>query len=679
MSDVFVVIHLVLLLGLFAPGALAGEEAVDPPDVAQEQSETTPHAGPIVLEPDSTGTRFVAPVQTVIGQRIDAARRLDRQTGVASVLEAEQWAGQGLDAAELLGRAAGLSVSSTGGLGATASVSLRGSSSGQVPVYLDGVLLNRPDAAGVNVGALNLQSLERIEIYRGAAPLTLGGASLGGAIHLHSGDGAGTVLGAATARSYGGLIFEGGGATTAGDWTMSLRARALRADNDWEFENDNGTIYNPNDDQRSVRVNNDVRGGGGVANARRTLGPGELSLSAIADFSEQGLPGLSVRQSETARSSSLLGQGQVRWSAGRSANTRWQQANLFARVDQQTYEDPSGDLSGRVRDRSDEVITLGSSVAGAFTPTGARSWRLELAHAWQQSEDRALSDEFPLRQRSTMAAALQPSWNLFTDRLLLSGGARAELNIDNEEGQDSNSLPAWTVQAGARWSLHRTLFLKGNIGYFERVPTLFELFGDRGAVVGNPGLASESGVNRDLGLVWSIPSAAGRRVAFTWFVNDAFDLILPVQISPVAVKYQNLARADIEGLELEADSGRLSIFSARLALTRLWTTDRSGRSYAEGHPLPGRPGLVADAALFAHLGPWTAGVNLAAMDENFAQTGGRAPIPGRTLLGASLERHLGQEFIALARVDNLADDEVFDLYGYPLPGRQFSVSIQKVR
>jgi iron complex outermembrane receptor protein len=673
-DDVNVVMRLVLLLGLFAaPASGQTDEPLPPPE-----GDEAGHAGliePIPLEPDSTGTRYIAPVQYVSGQRIDPSRRLDRTTNMGSVLDSREWTGQGLDAAEVLGRAAGLSVSSTGGIGAAASVSLRGSSSAQVPVYLDGVLVNRPDAGGANVGTLNLHSLERIEVYRGSAPLTLGGVSMGGAVHLQSGAGGGPLAGSVTTRSFGGLVFEGGGQGQAGAWTLSLRARALRADNDWEFEDDRGTIYNPDDDDIATRLNNDVRGGGGIATARRELGPGELALSAIADVSEHGLPGYSTRQSETARGTSSLVQGQARWSAGRSDDTRWREASTFVRYDGQGYEDPGGDLSGRVRDRTDEVITIGGAVAGALTPQGSSLWRAEIAHARQSSEDRALSDgDFPAHARTKGALALQPTFGFFDERLLVSPGARVERNFDDEENGPEVTLDGMTLQLGARWILHQNLFFKGNLGHFERVPSLFELFGDRGAVVGNPDLVTESGTNRDLGLVLS---GSGRRLALGWFVNDAFDLILPVQISPVAVKFQNLSRAEIEGIELEADSGRLGPFRARAAFTRLWTEDRSGRSYAEGHPLPGRPGIVIDAALFAYAGRWTFGADYAAMDENFAQTGSRAPIPERKLIGLSTEYALGHGWSVLGRVDNLGDEQVFDLYGYPLPGRQFALSIRK--
>ena len=65
------------------------------------------------------------------------------------------------------------------------------------------------------------------------------------------------------------------------------------------------------------------------------------------------------------------------------------------------------------------------------------------------------------------------------------------------------------------------------------------------------------------------------------------------------------------------------------------------------------------------------------MDENFAQTGSRAPIPERKLIGLSTEYALGHGWSVLGRIDNLGDEQVFDLYGYPLPGRQFALSVQK--
>ena len=63
-----------------------------------------------------------------------------------TVIEREQFEGKMEDIAEVMEKEAGIQVRQSGGLGSFSSVSLRGSTSEQVMVFLDGVLLN--DASG---------------------------------------------------------------------------------------------------------------------------------------------------------------------------------------------------------------------------------------------------------------------------------------------------------------------------------------------------------------------------------------------------------------------------------------------------------------------------------------------------------------------------------------------------
>src|SRR5262249_49792748 len=86
--------------------------------------------------------------------------------------------------AETLAESAGVQVRSLGGLGAYSSVSIRGSSSAQGAVVLDGVPLNRGSLGGVDLSLLPLDALERIEVWRGQVPPELGGEAIGGAINL---------------------------------------------------------------------------------------------------------------------------------------------------------------------------------------------------------------------------------------------------------------------------------------------------------------------------------------------------------------------------------------------------------------------------------------------------------------------------------------------------------------
>ena len=67
---------------------------------------------------------------------------------------------------------------------AVGGASLRGAAPGQVAVFVDGVPLSRGSQSAVDLSQLPLDGLERVEVYRGVAPLELGSETLGGAINL---------------------------------------------------------------------------------------------------------------------------------------------------------------------------------------------------------------------------------------------------------------------------------------------------------------------------------------------------------------------------------------------------------------------------------------------------------------------------------------------------------------
>ena len=537
----------VLVPGLTALLWCGGASADDAPTGVQ----------PASVEPDSTG-RLVAPVLDVQGRRITPQGRVDRDTGFASVLDASSWSGQALDSADVLSRAVGVHVRDSGGVGGHATVSLRGSTPAQVPVYLDGMLLNGSDQGAVDLADVNLAHLDRIEVYRGSAPLTLGGASLGGAIHLFSADADGVWNGSLTRGSFDTWNADGSGSTRLGAWSLALRARAVRSQNDWDFLDDRRTPYDPTDDVVTGRVNNDAEGYGMQVQAARDFRGGTLRLSEIVDTREQGLPGRGVVQSTTARSRSFTHQARMAWASSPRAEGRLREIVLHHRTESQSVTDLDGDLSGTARDRTDRLHALGLSATGAVRPYGGSIWNLETRVEHLRSVDEAkLDGEGEPQIRWTTAAALQPKWRL--GHLLVSPGLRGEFhdqwwnesaNLDELPRGDAQHTSLWsyTAQIGARWSFTDELFLKSNLGVYRRVPTLLELFGDRGTTAANPDLRPEQGVNRDLGLVWSQP-VEGRRFALTGFMNDSFDLITFVRTSPVTARALNLGRAEIKGVE----------------------------------------------------------------------------------------------------------------------------------
>ncbi|MBI3811683.1 MAG: TonB-dependent receptor, partial [Nitrospirae bacterium] len=72
---------------------------------------------------------------------------------------------------EALSETVGVRVNRFGGLGDFSTISIRGSSSEQVLIYLDGILLNEAQGGGVNIGTIPISNVESIEIYRGSSPI----------------------------------------------------------------------------------------------------------------------------------------------------------------------------------------------------------------------------------------------------------------------------------------------------------------------------------------------------------------------------------------------------------------------------------------------------------------------------------------------------------------------------
>ena len=86
--------------------------------------------------------------------------------------------------ADVLRLSQGLTVFSTGGPGTTTSVRIRGSSSAQVLVLIDGAIMNSATAGNFDFANLTTDNIERIEILRGAQSMLWGSDAMGGVINI---------------------------------------------------------------------------------------------------------------------------------------------------------------------------------------------------------------------------------------------------------------------------------------------------------------------------------------------------------------------------------------------------------------------------------------------------------------------------------------------------------------
>ncbi len=105
--------------------------------------------------------------------------------GIFSVnsLDIEKLANTSSSLSEIVGKTAGVKIREDGGAGSDFDLSINGLSGNSVRYFIDGIPLSTM-GGGVNLSNLPLNTIERMEVYKGVVPASLGADALGGAINI---------------------------------------------------------------------------------------------------------------------------------------------------------------------------------------------------------------------------------------------------------------------------------------------------------------------------------------------------------------------------------------------------------------------------------------------------------------------------------------------------------------
>lgn len=652
--------------------------------------------------PDSaTPPLQMAPVK-VSGQRLGAEQVIRETSAFATSIDTSDATAKVDSVADVLNASVGVQVRRFGGLGAFSTVSLRGSTPSQVEVFLDNVLLNRANAGLVDLGNLPLDNVERIDIYRGFAPLQLGAGSIGGAINLVTRPVAGATTNSAS-LSYGSFdtrkitLYRSQGLDRLGYVVLFNYTESL---GNFRFFDDNGTPFNLDDDEVVRRRNNGFKSFNGNVRGEAILGGWQFTLSNDIYTKEQGIPGQASNQSDTARLGVLRDVAILRsekkafpWPA---TDVAFQLAYTY---DREHFSDIRGNIGTGFQDLRNTTNSYGGS--------GLLTWYLD---RWHQTvgvllderfetfrsidmfpETRGLpSREGPLQQRNTLTVGVQDEIRLFRDALSLRPILRYQV-VHNDFGADPTSnnvklnIPRHNqedfvnLSLGVKYTLTPAVALKGNVGRFTRIPTLFELFGDRGTTIGNGDLRNERSTNWDVGFSVELPPRGViERVFFEYahFGSDADDLILFVQNSQNSARAENIGGARIRGHEL---SWSLTAWQ-HLRLFGNYTYQQAvdtGTSFSRGKTLPGRPRheVHQGVEVFAPFGKLL--YELDYTGNNFLDNVEFFEVNSRLLHNLTLAAFpFGKRLKLTLELKNLTDNRIADIRGFPLPGRSVFGTIE---
>ena len=663
---------------------------------AGNRADSSPAAREGILD-----TLFWAPEILVEANRIGPEENIMSRSGFVAVVNLSSRRHRIEDAASVLSRSVGVRVKRYGGLGSFATMSIRGSSSSQVQFYLDGVPLNDPYSGVTDLNDISTGDLERIEIYRGTSPTGFGGSSIGGTVNLvsaaNSSGGTGAWFEAhGSAGSFGTRRLNVAVRPPTGPVSLRLGGGYLESRGDFPFTDDNGTPMNPGDDAEAPRLNNDftrwnAAGRLGVA----AQGFDDLSLNFSAVSREGGIPGIGSNQSSLARSERdrRIAYMKLRPSplAGRKLHL---DGTAFYSWTADRFDDPGGDI-GLLRQSTDNrIISTGGNVRSrAFVTAAHLTIEAFLEGKTESFRPRDLLPEpsdGPERKRETVTASASAELGLAGERLFVTGGLRHEWS--RSEFYDEPLFP-WlppvaqgpvereetTPSVGFRAAPTQWLTIKGNWGKHYRLPSFFEMFGNSGTVTGSPGLEPERGTNRDIGIVCS----AGRlwkierpRLEAVYLDNEIEGLILFFQNSQHTIKPRNIGSATIRGFELSASGLIAGALRLSCNYTRLDSRDTSPIPYYNGNELPGRP--LNDASLSSEFfgRRWSVTWEFHYMGSNYLDRANLSPSGERRIHDLVLVLRSPDRGIMLSlEGHNLGDERIYDVSGFPLPGRSLFATI----
>lgn len=598
-----------------------------------------------------------------------------------TLIQRDRFAGRLTGLGEVLRGEAGVQVRQAGGLGSFSTASLRGAAAQQVMVYLDGLPLNEAAGGAVDLSQIDLAQVGSIELYRGITPIHLARASIGGAVNIRTlrptrGREASLSAGYGSfdTRQVGVSYLDGNPALET-----VLVGAVLDTDNDFGFVNDNGTAFNPVDDRHEHRNNAQVRQASVLLKLGRRLDRG-LRLDGLLQLfdKDQGLPSRDNSPATTASLDTRNLSGTLRLRADHIGGGPWNASlRAFAGRRREVYDDSLGQIGLGVQETRDVTHRWGlqsyvERVAGPWTLSGIVEPSRETYDSKDRSGRRADLDA----HRDALDAAVQAALLPWGETLLLAPALRLNAYKDHfGAAGDNGSNRYLRPQAGARYHPWQGLTLRANWGRYVRLPSFFELFGDRGFITGNPGLQPETGTTYDLGLQVDRLFGGGwlRSVGLgvAYFHTDMEDLIVFIYDARGVGRAVNISEARIQGVELSLNTAFATGTAVTLNYTRQDPVNRSRIAAFDGKRLPGR----YRQQLFLRLDQplWRA-----RLYYEFDYQSGLFYDAVNLLKARDLRRHnlglamgLGRWDLGLA-VNNIADKNFQDFNGFPTPGRSFS-------
>jgi vitamin B12 transporter len=493
-----------------------------------------------ILFPSLSQAAEPTPVESLPPMVVTATRTevpLNQLTTSLTVITAEDIRERQAElVSEVLRDVAGVNVVQTGSMGTATSVFIRGSASNQVLVLIDGVEINSTTTGAYDFANLTTESIERIEVLRGAGGTLYGSQAIGGVINIITKRGQGPLDVGVSAQGGNGYTnrqvatLRGG----IGDLGYSFSVGRLASDG----------FRSVNDDYRnlstSARLDYQVTENASLKGIFHFI-KSDGGLFNNNNFASQ--PDPNARQATTQYVTKL----------------EWEQ-RIFRNWDYRI----SGSLfkeNDKFSDDVDSCVSFGfpcdSPTTDRFRPQNITG-EFQTNYRFEDWSTTTFGTQYNRRSARTSSGIdetvgnigyyLQQQFQFFDRRLIAIPGIRLD---DNQEFGS-----AWTPSFSAAYLFNEIgTKLKGNYAKGFRAPNLNELFFPPAfgcPAFGNPDLGPERSWEINFGVEQNL-LAERLKIGANYFHREVKDLIetSPIPGDPMGcLRAENVGRARFDGVEL---------------------------------------------------------------------------------------------------------------------------------
>ncbi len=586
---------------------------------------------------------------------------------------------------DALSKESGITVRRAGTEGSFSLISIRGTNPSHTEFFLEGVPISFTPYSSVNMEDLPLQGIGRIEIAKDFVPSEFSTASIGGVINIIIPDKGREFFHYLSGKfsSFKTLSFTGYSIRNLLSHSYFFYLNLFHTDGDFRYRNSNGTPFNPYDDYISKRKNNATNRVDFLG--RYTYRPSSsISLSITANLfsKEQGIAGTDVLQSE--KTDLKTERGFIAGEFKLENEKFFLSLQPFTGIQNETFSDPDGEIGIFKEEVKQEFLSGGMRVNFSkknFKRIQPSFSLLYSGMRWKSIFIKPSSFSFhairnEVRLSSDAEFSFSKKFSVIPQAVFYFSKTDGETGILYyfEKKNTSSSYFAFmpSISGIFKFSSHKIIM---SFGRYVRIPSFFELFGDRGVWMGNPDLKPEEGIKTSV--EWN-GEFKGFKSSLGFFQRDIVNLISYTQNSQWTFIPENISRAFILGFEGSFEL-ELSPFKTGANYTYLFTEDRGKIDYLRGKRLPLQPSHELHYFLnFDLLKNFSIRYEFDLQGDTFLDRANMRKRNLKTEHSIYLTKEIKKGVRIHGYVENILDEKWVDIYSIPLPGRRFGVKVEGI-